>query len=379
MRITGIEARTVPISRYADPSIASGNLTTTAVVIATDQHRDGNPVTGFGFASIGRFACTGLIHDRFATRLLDAGELADPFDAWNRMMSDEKPGGHGERCIAVGALDMAVWDAFAKTAGEPLYRYLRQRLGRPMDAPARIFAYAGGGYYYPSRDIERLTDEVRGFVDRGYTLVKIKIGGVPLAEDLRRIEAVLTILPKGSALAVDAMNRYSREFALEAARALEPYGLAWFEDVIDPLDFEGHADLASVYSPPLAIGEATFSHADGRNLIRYAGLRRNHDRLLFDPAHCYGIPEFVRIVELFEAAGWDRRSFLPHGGHLYSLHVAAALGLGGTEDNPDIFQPFGGFADGYRLDGGYVMPPDAPGIGFESRSRLDKLFQSLMT
>lgn len=379
MRITGIEARTVPISRYGDPPIASGNLTTTAVVIATDQHRDGNPVTGFGFASIGRFACTGLIHDRFATRLLDAGELADPFDAWNRMMRDEKPGGHGERCVAVGALDMAVWDAFAKAAGEPLYRYLRRRLGRPLDNDTRVIAYAGGGYYHPTQDVERLGDEIRSYRDRGYSFMKIKIGGASLGEDLKRIEAALSLLPEGRSLAVDAMNRYTKESALEAARAIKPYGLRWFEDVADPLDFECHAELGRTYAPPLAIGEATFSHADARNLIRYAGLRRNHDRLLFDPAHCYGIPEFVRIVELFEAAGWDRRSFLPHGGHLYSLHVAAALGLGGTEDNPDIFQPFGGFADGCRLDGGYVMPPDAPGIGFESRSSLHKLFQSLMT
>ena len=177
---------------------------------------------------------------------------------------------------------------------------------------------------------------------------------------------------------VDAMNRYSSESAIRAAQALTPYRLRWFEDMCDPLDFETHAQIARTYDPPLGVGEALFSLADARNLLRYGGLRSDRDVLLFDPAHCYGLPEYLRILEALESNGWSLRRLQPHGGHLFSLHVAAALGLGGSESNPHNFQPFGGFADGARVEDGSVHLPEAPGIGFETRSSLYNVFRSLL-
>ncbi|WP_345607210.1 enolase C-terminal domain-like protein [Pseudonocardia adelaidensis] len=206
----------------------------------------------------------------------------------------------------------------------------------------------------------------------------MKIGGRELAEDLERVEAVLALLPSGERLAVDAMNRYDPDQAVHVAGALAPYGLRWFEDVCDPLDFAAHARIAELYAPPLAAGEALFSAADARNLARYGGLRPDRDVLVFDPAHCYGLPGYLQIVQVMEAAGWSRAAFQPHGGHLFSLHVAAALGLGGSEANPHNFQPFGGFADGAVVEDGFARPPDAPGIGFETRSALHALFRSLL-
>jgi L-alanine-DL-glutamate epimerase-like enolase superfamily enzyme len=382
MRIVDIRERTVPLFRYADPAIPSSGLNTSAVAVVTDVLRDGEPVVGFGFSSIGRFAQGGLIRERFAPRLLAAepGDTLDPFRAWDCMMAEEKPGGHGERCVAVGTMDMALWDAAAKIAGQPLYRFLAERIGRDA-GDAGDFAvpvYAAGGYYFPSDEIGRLTDEVRRFLDGGYTHVKIKIGGRPLAEDLRRIEAVLALLPGGDHLAVDAMNRYTVDSALQAAAALAPYGLLWFEDVCDPLDFEAHARITRTYDPPVAAGEALFSLADARNLLLYGGLRPDRDVLVFDPVHCYGLPEYLRILAMLEGAGWSRAAFRPHGGHLFCLHVAAALGLGGAESNPHNFQPFGGFSDGAVVEAGHLRPPEAPGIGFETRSSLRQLFDSLL-
>ena len=347
MRLLDLRLRTVPISRYGDPTLPSGGLDTTVVALLTDARRDGAAVVGYGFTSFGRFGQAGLIRERFGPRLLSAdlatagGENLDPFRAWQAMMAGEKPGGHGERSVAVGALDMAVWDAAAKIAGLPLHRFLAARLGR-LASGAPVPVYAGGGYDYPADDLHRLAGEARSLLDRGYTHLKIKIGAQPLAADLKRIETVLALLPGGERLAVDAMNRYSPGGALEAARALAPYGLRWFEDVCDPLDFEAQAAVAGAYAPPLAAGEALFSLADARNLLRYGGLRPERDVLLFDPAHCYGLPEYARIVDLFEAAGWPRAAFQPHGGHLFSLHVAAALGLGGSEANPEISSPSAG-------------------------------------
>lgn len=386
MRIVDVIERTVPISRYADPSIPSGGLDTSAVAVVTDVVRDGEPVAGFGFSSIGRFGQGGLIRERFAPRLLDAaeadlandrGDNIDPFRAWACMMTGEKPGGHGERCVAVGTLDMAIWDAAAKIAGLPLYRLIESVTGRPAE-PSPAHVYAGGGYYYPNDDITRLRDETKAFLDSGFTKLKIKIGGAPLRHDMERIEAVLALLPSGQHLAVDAIYSYDRKAAREAAAALRPYDLWWFEDICDPLDFETLAAVAEVYDAPIASGEALFSLADAANLIRYGGLRADRDVLLIDPVHCYGLPEFLRIVDMAEANGWSHGRFQPHGGHLFTLHVAVALGLGGAEVNPHNFQPFGGLADGSVIENGLARPPDVPGIGFETRSPLIRLFRGLL-
>jgi L-alanine-DL-glutamate epimerase-like enolase superfamily enzyme len=390
MRLLGIAEKTVPLSRYADPASQAGGLDTSIVRIVVDTGRGGSPVTGYGFASIGRCAQGGLLRQRFIPRLLaaapadltraDGGNL-DPATCWQAMMRDEKPGGHGERCVAIGALDMAVWDAAAKIAGLPLWRFVRQSLGR-QDEATPVALYASGGYPYPRDDLARLESEIRRFRDQGYSRVKIKIAGAGddpggMDRDLRRIEAVLKLLPAPHCLAVDAMNRYSAAAARRMAARLTGLGLMWFEDACDPHDFATQAAIAAAHAMPLAAGEAIFSRAEAALLFRHCGLRTDRDILLFDPAHCYGLTHYLQIVAAAEEAGWPRQSFWPHGGHLFSLHVAAALGLGGSEVNPVAFQPFGGLADGQQLDDGCALPPDLPGIGFESRGGLASLFRTI--
>lgn len=388
MRITDIRERAVPISRYADPSLPPGGLTTSMVAVVTDARRGDRPIVGYGFASIGRYAQSGLIRERFAPRLLNAadGDLADesgrnldPFRAWATMMTGEKPGGHGERCVAVGALDMAIWDAAAKIAGLPLYRFLADRLGHHAAIPSAIPVYAGGGYYYPKDDIARLSDEMRRLADLGFTHAKIKIGGADLAQDQRRIEAAAKHLPGSGNLAVDAMNSYDGHAGRQAAEMLAPFGLWWFEDICDPLDFATLAGVASVYPNPIAAGEALFSVSEAKLLDRYGGLRRDRDVLLFDPVHCYGVPGYLQIIDHLAAQGWPRGAFWPHGGHLFCLHLVAALGLGGAEVNPLCFQPFGGLPDGKpSIEDGRAAVPQAEGIGFELRRELSQAFRAML-
>jgi L-alanine-DL-glutamate epimerase-like enolase superfamily enzyme len=385
MRIVEIRERTIPISRYADPAVPTGGLTTSAVALITDVVRDGRPVIGYGFASFGRFGQAGLIRERFAPRLLAAGDSdlvdqadanIDPFRAWKLMMVGEKPGGHGERCVAVGTLDMALWDAAAKIAGVPMYHHLIDRL-EMKNRRSSVSVYAGGGYYYPSDDVARLRDEVCRLTALGYKHVKIKVGGIPLKQDLRRIEAAARLLPNASHLAVDAIYAYDRTTSIEAASALAPLGLWWFEDICDPLDFETLAAVAERYARPIAAGEALFSAAEANLLHRYGGLRSDRDILLFDPVHCYGVPGYLQIVELLEARGWPRTAFWPHGGHLFCLHVVAALGLGGAEANPLCFQPFGGYGDETMVTDGVIELPSMPGIGFESKRSLCEMLKDL--
>jgi len=376
VRIVDIRERTIEISRYSDPAVPSGGLTTSIVALTTDVVRHGRPVVGFGFSSFGRFGQRGLIRERFGPRLLEAGDV-DPLTAWAAMMRGEKPGGHGERCVAVGTLDMALWDAAAKIADLPLQALLRQRFGDRGNAVA-VPVYASGGYPYPTDDLARLQDELRRFHDNGYLCAKIKIGALPFSRDLERVEVAAEIFAEPQSLAVDAMNSYAPEAAVAAAKALRPHELMWLEDVCDPLDFEGQSTVTAAYDAPIAAGEPLFSAAEAKLLDRHGGLRRDRDILLFDPVHCYGLPGYLQIVETLEARGWKHSAFWPHGGHLFSLHIASALGLGGTEVNPSSFPPFGGLADNDTLSDGCASPPDLSGIGFESQQALDRLFRSLL-
>jgi L-alanine-DL-glutamate epimerase-like enolase superfamily enzyme len=356
MRILEIRECSVPISRYNDASIPSGNLTTSAVELVTDLETGGEPIIGRAFSSIGRYAQSGLIRERFAPRLLSAPQFSDPRDAWQAMMRGEKPGGHGERCVAVGTLDAAVWDAAAKAAGKPLYRYIADMRGTAANTSPAV--YAGGGYPYPHDDVARLRAEIAAMREMGFSNVKIKIGAGALRDDLQRVEAAIDAMGgEASRVAVDAMNAYDREHALQAARALRGYGLWWFEDVCDPLDFVTQADVVQVYGGAIAAGEALFSAAEALLLDAHGGLRRQRDILLFDPIHCYGITGYLQIVDALTARGWPRRAFWPHGGHLLTLHVAAALDLGGAECNPFSFAPFGNAGDAL---------PNGPGAGLES-------------
>jgi L-alanine-DL-glutamate epimerase-like enolase superfamily enzyme len=206
----------------------------------------------------------------------------------------------------------------------------------------------------------------------------MKIGGAPLSEDLKRIEAVLKILRSSDKLAVDANGRFDLPTAIEYARALAPYKLCWYEEPGDPLDYELQAKLAPHYPGPMATGENLFSLQDARNLIRYAGMRPDRDVLQFDCALSYGLVEYLRILQMLNDYGWSPTRCIPHGGHQMSLNIAAGLGLGGNESYPGIFQPFGGFADGIPVEDSYVRLPEIPGVGFEAKNELFRLMRTLV-
>ena len=385
MRIVDIRERTAPIaSPIANAYIDFSKMTCSLVAVVTDVVRDGRPVVGYGFNSNGRYGQGGLIRERFAPRLLEAdpasllddtGDNLDPDRVWAALMRNEKPGGHGERSVAVGTIDMAVWDAVAKIAGEPLFRLLARRHGRPPDP--RVFVYAAGGYYYPGKDLAALRREMRGYVDRGYTVVKMKIGGATLAEDCQRIEAVLVEIGSRARLAVDANGRFGLQTAIDYARALRQYGLFWYEEAGDPLDYALQAALADFYPGAMATGENLFSHQDARNLLRYGGLRPDRDWLQFDCALSYGLCEYQRTLAELAKAGWSPARCIPHGGHQMSLNIAAGLGLGGNESYPDLFQPYGGFPDGVAVVDGHITMPDLPGIGFEGKADLAAAMRDL--
>ena len=386
MKITDIREITLPISSpIRNAYIDFSKMTLSLVAVITDVIRDGKPVVGYGFNSNGRYGQGKLMRERFIPRILeaspealmdDSGNNLDPHKIWDTMFTNEKPGGHGERSVAIGTIDMAVWDAVAKIAGKPLFQLLADRYGDGKPN-RKIFVYAAGGYYYPGQDHGKLKDEMRSYIDRGYTVVKKKIGGASLDEDLRRIDAILSVLQDGQRLCVDANGRFDLDTAIRYAKALSQYDLFWYEEAGDPLDFELQATLRSYYKNPMATGENLFSMQDARNLIRYGGMRPDRDWLQFDCALSYGLVEYLRTLDMLKEHGWSASRCIPHGGHQMSLNIAAGLGLGGNESYPDLFQPFGGFPDGVKVLDGHVTLPDLPGIGFEAKADLYAHMQAL--
>jgi L-alanine-DL-glutamate epimerase-like enolase superfamily enzyme len=386
MRIVSAHEGVVPISSsMSNAFIDFSTMDCSVLALVSDVVVDGKPVVGYGFNSNGRYSAGEILRRRVLPRLLEADpdSLLDgdgglsPGAAWDVVMRNEKPGGHGERSVAVGVVDMALHDLAAKVAGVPLHRWIADHYG-DGGSDESVFVYAAGGYYAPGKTLGDLQDEMRGFLDAGYEVVKMKIGGADLAEDLRRIEAVIEVLDgDGSRLAVDVNGRFDLDTALAYGRAIDPYGLFWYEEVGDPLDYRLNATLAEHYRGPIATGENLFSLQDARNLVRYGGLRPDRDWIQVDPALSYGLVEYVRIQDMLAQHGWSSRRCIPHGGHQFSLHIAAALRLGGNESYPGEFQPTGGFADDAVVEGGRVRLDDRPGIGFEGKAAFHRVLREL--
>ncbi len=386
MRIVDIRETAIPLkSNLANSSFDFSEMTTSVVAVITDVIRDGQPVVGFAFNSTGRYACGAQMRARFIPRILSAdpasllnasGDNFEPEKILARMLQREKAGAHSERSIAIGTIEVAVWDAVAKIAGKPLHIVLAERYSNGV-LPDKMFCYVGGGWYWPGQTIQDLQDEMRRHLDAGYTLVKMKVGGLPLAEDVRRLEAVLKVVGSGDNLAVDANCKFDREAALAYAKALAPFKLRWFEEPCDPLDYALFAELASVYRPPLATGENLYSTQDVENLVRFGGFRAESDIIQVDPPQAYGIVQYGRTLDALAAHGWPRSGLFPHGGNQMSLAIAAGFGLGGAESYPGVFGDFGGFADDARIECGYITLSDRPGIGFEGHARLYRMMREL--
>ena len=384
MRITDIRERPVSLAApMSNAAISFLQMTASAVAIDIDAGEKGI-ITGYGFSSVGRYAQSGLIAERFAPRLRATGDLTgangglDPVRGWAAMMANEKPGGDGDRAGAVGVLDMALWDAAAKIEGIPLWRLLSERYNDDK-VHDRVPVYATGGHYYPDGDLTGLQDEIKSYLDQGYQRIKIKCGQNGLDDDRARIEALLPLLgDDGSRLAVDVNCMCSTSGDTQAmADAYAPYELAWIEEPGHPHDFELLTALAEYYDGAIATGENLFSMSEAYNLMRYGGLRPDRDLIQVDPVLSYGVVEFANIVRLAEAGDWPRSRMVPHAGHQLAFHAVAGLQLGAHEiaARPDFI--LGGLQAGVEVDAGFATLPDAPGAGFEAHEKLWAVLGSL--
>jgi D(-)-tartrate dehydratase len=385
MKIISLHEAAFPVQSTMRNAVFSfAEMTTSIVAVKLDPGTGKAPVTGYAFNSTGRYACGQSMRDRFFPRLLRAAPeslldetgVLDPAKAVAVMSVGEKPGGHAERSIPIGTIETALWDAIAKAQDLPTAEVLARRYrGGPMQQ--KVSVYVGGGWYRPGGVPEDVAEEIKRHQASGYTHVKIKVGGAPLDEDLRRLECALSVLPDGGHLAVDANAKFQRDEALAYAAALAPYRLRWFEEPCDPNDFELMAELASVYAPALSTGEDLYGLQDVLNLVRHGGWRSAQDLIQVDPPQSYGMHAYASMVLTLEAQGWSAKSHFPHGGNQMSLALVAGLGLGGCEAYPGVFGSFGGFADGTVVEGGSVQVPQLPGIGFEKHDALFALMKTV--
>ncbi|WP_182358620.1 enolase C-terminal domain-like protein [Tomitella gaofuii] len=388
MKITEIREAAVPLSGAVSNAVVSFDRHTVSLVsVHTDVVKAGRPLVGVAFNSIGRHAQGGILRDRMIPRVLEADPasledpgsgLIDPARVLARMLVDEKPGGHGDRAAAASAVELACWDLLAKYHDEPAYRTIARAHGRaPLADGAPV--YAAGGYYQPEDGVARLRAEIAGYLDAGYSAVKIKIGGLPLGEDIDRVAAAVDEAGSGARVSVDANGRFDLDTALAYAEAMAPLGLRWYEEPVDPLDFHLHHEIADAYPGVLATGENLFSARDTENLLRFGGLRADRDILQMDAGLSYGLTEYAKMIALMEQRGFPRTSAMPHGGHLLNLHIVVGLGLGGCEAYPGVFQPFGGYSDDCALEAGRIHPSDAPGFGLERKADLAGEIERLLS
>jgi L-alanine-DL-glutamate epimerase-like enolase superfamily enzyme len=386
MRIVEVRELAVPLQGgVANAVVDFSEHTVSLVAVVTDVVRNGRPLAGLGFNSIGRFAQSGIIRDRLIPRLLAAapdalldaaGERFDPARVLATLLRNEKPGGHGDRAGAAAAIEQAIWDLNAKLADEPAYVTIARSFGRTPSGPVEV--YTGGGYYYPPGAGQTLRDEFQRYRDMGFESFKMKIGGAPLAQDMQRVEEALRVAGGGDRLMVDANGRFDLETALAYAKELKPLALRWFEEIGDPLDYRLNREVIEAYGGAVATGENLFSAIDSLNLVRFGGMRPGRDVFQMDPGLSYGITEYARILQVLESHGFDRRQAVPHGGHLINLHVVVGLGLGACEAYPGVFQPFGGYSAQCRISNARVWPSEAAGFGLEEKLELAEVIRRLL-
>ena len=383
MKIIDIKENPIKLNLSLSNSMFSfKEMTTSIVKVVID---DGvNTHTGYAFNSTGRYACGDQMRNRFIPRLLNATDndlldddgCIDTMKALHVMLVGEKPGGDMERSVPIGTIETALWDAIAKSKNLPLYKLLSIKFPN-YTSTNKMFCYVGGGYYDVGKTIDDLKDEIKRNFDNGYRLMKIKIGGAPIKEDIKRVEAAIEATGSADKVALDANGGLKETNYLHYAKELSSYGLKWFEEPTHPSNFQRYNEFIDLYGNAVAGGENLYSIQDFLNLTRYGGFRECQDIIQIDVPQSYGISYFNEVLKELKIIKWDVSSIMPHGGNQMSLHIACGFGLSMCEAYPNVFGVFSGYDDDYKLNEGYLELNDNPGIGFEGQNDLFNLFKNI--
>lgn len=284
--------------------------------------------------------------------------------AWHRMFETTMVSNKaGAAFAAVSAIDIALWDLAGKTLGAPVWRLLGGHSNR-------VYAYASGGLYGQAKGPGDLAGEMARYVEQGFTAVKLKVAGASLREDLARVAAVREAIGSDVLLMVDALYALSVPQATRMARALERYDVHFFEAPVNRLDVAGLARVARESPIPVAGNEFAHGLEEFKGLLLSDAVSVVH----LDAILCGGISEAHRICAL--SAAFHR----PVSFHAASsvvcfaanLQVAAAVGNAHSIEYHMIHRLlFDRLPEAtFRLEGGFVVVPEAPGLGFDAAALL---------
>ena len=355
MKITDVRSILVRIPLEQPVRIATRVVHGREFVLTFIKAEDGTEGIGYTYAgTVGGTMVRAAVEDVLKPRLL-GGDVELIERHWATMFQEGLlVGRRGALLRAISALDIALWDLAAKRAGLPLYRLLG---GFQADVPA----YASGGYYREGKGLPGLAKEMERYVKAGFDSVKIKVGGVPLAEDVARVRAAREAVGPGVQLALDANNAYrSVAEAIRAAQAFEPYDIWWLEEPLAPDDIPGHAELAAAAAMPIATGEIHATRWDFRDLIAEGGARI----LQPDAGVLGGVSEWMKVAHT--AASFN----LPVAPHWHAdlhIHLVGAASNGLTVEyfflSEDIYNFERVLSECISAAGSRIHIPDRPGLG----------------
>ncbi len=355
MRITNIVIEDYQWPR-ARP-IANGKHTYTHAGLGLVKIQTDEGVTGIGLGGNG-LGGTARIERATIEHLRDELIGEDPINVerlWEKMWVPKLIGRRGLTTRAISAIDIGLWDIRAKMAGMPLYKLL----GGYRD---RVPTYIAGGYYEEGKGLKELAEEMSSNVELGARAVKMKVGGVSIAEDVERVRAVREAIGPDVKLMLDANCAYRHYEAIRFAKRVEEFDPFWFEEPVAPDDYDGHRKLAQATSIPIATGENEYTRYGFRDLIEHdCAAILNPDAKVVG-----GVTEFMKVAALAQAHDLD---IAPHGSQDIHVHLVAAIPNGLIlEFYPDAVDPMFGKMYHHTLTlnaDGTVSPPDMPGIGVD--------------
>ncbi|MGI8434448.1 MAG: mandelate racemase/muconate lactonizing enzyme family protein [Nocardioidaceae bacterium] len=355
MLVDRIEARTVVVPLERPARISRRPLERRHYTLVRVHASDG--LVGIGFC-LGGTPVTNFVREVVAPGvvgqpIVDTERLWD--DLYYRSILNGRRGG-GLRALSI--VDIALWDLKAKMVSLPLAHLL----GVYQDP---VPAYASGGYYFEGSDpVREVEEEAGGWAEAGYRAMKLKVGGVPVEDDVARLAAFRRVVGDKPRLMLDANNAW-RDWrtALRAVRRFEEFDLEWIEEPLSPDDVDGHRRLSEALDVPVATGEIEATRWG------FAALLRDHaaDVLQPDAAVAGGISEWRKIAD---AAAMFNVPIAPHWFADLHVHCVASVPNGiWIEHFVDtrILNVMKLFERSLEVSDGYAAVPAEPGLGIAFR------------
>ena len=352
----------VPIGKeIADSMQSVTHLEFAGLVVHTDAGISGTGYTvtvGHG-GSVIQHALDSLFLDDLIGR-----DPAHVREIWNDLYFGKSHwiGRAGATTMAQSAVDIALWDIAAKSAGEPLWRLLGG--ARAEDVP--IYNTHAGWLNY---SVGQLRDEALALLDQGYTALKMKVGRPDAGEDARRVEAVRKAIGDEVLLMADANQKWDLQHASQAARLLEPFRLGWLEEPMHPDDVRAHVRLAGRTRIPIALGEHVYSTHAFRDFIEGGGV----EVVQVDVCRIGGITPWLQVAALAEAFGLR---VCPHCGDLMQVHQHLVKSIPNSWMLEVIpLWEAGPFEQQIRLEDGKCLSPLDPGASTTFTARAFEEFR----